>query len=215
MLIEQRVRHPACHVSTCYFTRGDVVKARKPSQDQQSEPELSGTPRTARDWSDATVIPVMQEELDVRTRRVETESGVRVSKTIEQDEQIVDEPLTREQVEVERVAINRPVEAPIGIRYEGDTMIIPIFEEVLVVEKRLVLKEEIHVTRRRTEIRAPQRVTLRRELADVERIEDRGSRSRRERDPATTGENAESLLERKRREDEEQRRSLSSRSKHD
>jgi uncharacterized protein (TIGR02271 family) len=149
----------------------------------------------------------MQEELDVRTRRVETDSGVRVSKTVEQREELIDAPLTREEVDVERVAINRTVEAPIGVRYEGDTMIIPIFEEVLVVEKRLVLKEEIRVTRRRSEFRATQRVALRREIADVERIEDQRLRAP-ERDPQYTGADAESLLEQKRREQEELRRSM-------
>jgi uncharacterized protein (TIGR02271 family) len=191
------------------------VKATVPPTEQQPDPELSGTRRARTERTEATVIPVMQEELDVRTRRIETDSGVRVSKRIEERDEIIDEPLVQEHVEIERVAIDRPLDAPVGVRYEGDTMIIPILEERLVVEKRLVLKEEVRVTRRRAEVRAPQRVTLRRELADVERIEDGGARIRREGDPSSTGEDAESLLERKRREDEELRRSLSEPSAHD
>jgi uncharacterized protein (TIGR02271 family) len=152
----------------------------------------------------------MQEELDVRTRRVEKESGVRVSKTVEEREEVVDEPLTQETVDVERVSINRPVDAPAGIRYEGDTMIIPIFEEVLVVEKRLMLKEEIRVTRRKTVFRTPERVTLRRELAAVERIEDAGSRVLPgERDRSGGEAEVESLLEQKRREQERLRQAWS------
>lgn len=185
------------------------MKATVSPTEQQPEPELSGTRRVRTERAEATVIPVMQEELDVRTRRVETDSGVRVSKRIEEHDETIDEPITQEHVEVERVAVNRPLDAPVGVRYEGDTMIIPILEEMLVVEKRLVLKEEVRVTRRSTEVRAAQRITLRREVADVERIEDTGPRTRRERDPSITGEDAESLLERKRREDEELRRSLS------
>src|SRR5689334_17238567 len=118
------------------------------------------------------VIPVIQEELDVRKRRVEVDSGVRVHKHIQEREEIIDEPLVKEDVSVERVPVNRHVDGPVAVRYEGETMIIPILEEVLVVEKRLVLKEEIRVTRRRTETRAPQRVPLRREIASVERIEE-------------------------------------------
>jgi uncharacterized protein (TIGR02271 family) len=118
-----------------------------------------------------TVIPVVREELDVRKRRVETDSGVRVHKTVKERQAVVDEPLAKDEVRVERVKVDRTVDAPVEVRYEGDTMIIPVLEEVLVVQKRLVLKEEIHVTRRRSQTRAPQRVTLRSETAEIERIE--------------------------------------------
>jgi stress response protein YsnF len=50
-------------------------------------------------------------------------------------------------------------------------MIVPILEEVLVVEKRLMVKEEIHITKQRVEKHAPQRVTLRREEAVIERMQ--------------------------------------------
>lgn len=57
--------------------------------------------------------------------------------------------LAREEVQVERVPVNRVVDEPFGQYQEGDTTIIPVFEEVLVVEKRLMLKEEVRITRRR------------------------------------------------------------------
>ena len=118
-----------------------------------------------------TVIPVVREELEVGKRRVDTDSGVRVHKTVSKRQAVVDPPLSRDEVQVERVQVDRPVEGPVEVRYEGDTMIIPVLEEVLVVQKRLVLKEEIRVTRRRIETRSPQRVTLRSEEAVVERLE--------------------------------------------
>jgi hypothetical protein len=74
-------------------------------------------------------------------------------------------------VHVERRRIGEPVASAPDVRYEGDTMIIPVLEEVLVVEKRLMLQEEIRVTRHRSAVRTPQRVTLRSEQARVERIE--------------------------------------------
>ena len=78
--------------------------------------------------------------------------------------------MTRETVEVDRVAVGRYVDGPEAPRQEGDTLVVPVFEEVLVVEKRLVLKEEIRITRRRvSETAAPQRVTLRSEEIVVER----------------------------------------------
>ena len=75
-----------------------------------------------------------------------------------------------EEVEVERVPVNRLVEGPVAVRQEGDTTIVPLVEEILVVEKRLMLKEELRITKRRVEEHAPQRITLRTEEATVERI---------------------------------------------
>jgi uncharacterized protein (TIGR02271 family) len=157
-----------------------------------------------------TVIPVIEEALDVRTRRVEIDAGVRVRKTVEQREEHVDEPLSKEEVDVERVVVDREVDAPVAVRYEGDTMIVPILEEVLVVQKRLVLKEEIRITRRRRELREPQRVVLRREHANVERIEDAAARVAAP-DASSKGRadsSAESLLDEKRRQQEEVLRKL-------
>ncbi len=116
-------------------------------------------------------IPVVEETLDVQKRTVTT-GIVRIDKTVEERTEAVDEPLFRDQVSVERRAVNRAVLAsePPGIRYEGDTMIVPVLEEVLVVEKRLMLKEELLIHREKTEFRAPQHVVLRREQVAIDRI---------------------------------------------
>jgi uncharacterized protein (TIGR02271 family) len=116
------------------------------------------------------VLPVLEEALDVRTRRVET-GRVRIHKTVQAREVLVDEPLLREEVIIERVPVNRVVEGPIPVRYEGDTMILSLLEEVLVVETRLLLKEEVHITTRRTDTHTPERVTLRREEVTLERVD--------------------------------------------
>jgi len=114
------------------------------------------------------VVPLTEERAKVARRLVET-GRVRVSKTVSERSEVVDLPLTREQVDVERVAVNRIIEGPVEARRDGDTLIIPVVEEVLVVEKRLMLREEVRVTTRTTETRDPQTVTLRREEAVVER----------------------------------------------
>ena len=82
----------------------------------------------------------------------------------------MDEPLLRESVQVERVPINRLVAEAPASRQEGDTLVVPILEEVLVVEKRLMLMEEVRITRTRTEVHEPQTVTLRSEEAVIEGI---------------------------------------------
>jgi uncharacterized protein (TIGR02271 family) len=120
--------------------------------------------------NEALVVPVMVEELDVQKRQVEA-GGVRITKVVHEREEMVDEPLLKEELEVKRVPINRPVDGPIPVRYVGNTMIVSLLEEVLVVEKRLMLKEELHINTRQVERRQPQPVTLRSEEAIVEPID--------------------------------------------
>lgn len=120
--------------------------------------------------SDHEVITLAAEELKVSKRQI-TRGRVVVRKQVMSHEAVVDDPLLLERLEVNRVPVNTLVEAAQPPRTEGDTTIIPFYEEVLVVEKRLMLSEELHVTRHRSEHRDPQRVTLRREEAVVERLD--------------------------------------------
>jgi len=115
------------------------------------------------------VVPVIEEVLDIERRRVEV-GRVRVQKHVYERTEMVDEPLLHDEVTVTRVPVNRFIEQPIGVHQEGDTLIVPVLEEVLVVEKRLLLKEELHITRRIMERREPQEVTLRREEVTVKRV---------------------------------------------
>lgn len=119
---------------------------------------------------ETVVVPVVAETLDVQKRKVESGS-VRIKKIVHEREEIIDEPLIREEVQVKRVPINRVVEAPIPVRHVGNTMIVSLLEEVLVVEKRLMLKEELHITKGEVETYKPQRVMLRSEEAQVERVD--------------------------------------------
>jgi uncharacterized protein (TIGR02271 family) len=122
--------------------------------------------------TDSTLtIPVIEEDLHVERREVET-GRLRFVKTVSEREAVVDEPILRDEVTIERVPLNQPWEGPPPpVRYAGDTMIIPLLEEVMVVEKRLVLKEELHVRRVRTTAQEPQTVTLRSEDIRVERVD--------------------------------------------
>jgi len=116
------------------------------------------------------VLPVIVEALDVQKRTVET-GRVSIRKIVHEREELVDPPLQRDEVVVERVPINRVVEGPIPVRYEGETIIVSLLEEVLVVETRLLLREELHLTTRRCETHQPTRVTLRREDVTIERVD--------------------------------------------
>ncbi len=116
------------------------------------------------------VIPVIREEAAVRTRKVER-GGVRVHKRVEEREEVFTQPVTRETVHVERIPIGQEVEVAPQVREEGNTLIIPVLEEVLVVEKRLVLKEELRITRQSTTDDEEVRAVLREEEVSLEGLE--------------------------------------------
>jgi uncharacterized protein (TIGR02271 family) len=115
------------------------------------------------------VVPVLVEELEVQKRPVET-GKVRITKVVHERETTVDEPLWHDDVAITRVPIQRVVEGPVPVREENDTTIISVVEEVLVVEKRWMLREEIHIRKQRIETHQPQRITLRSEEVQVERV---------------------------------------------
>lgn len=115
------------------------------------------------------VVPLAQEELIVDRRKTET-GRVRIKKEVFSHEETVDEPTFIEEVNVVRVPVNKMIDSPVAPRHEDGYLIIPLMEEVLVVEKRLMLKEELRISKRRREVRNPVQVTLRNEEASVERI---------------------------------------------
>lgn len=116
------------------------------------------------------VLPVVQEEAVVGKRRVDR-GAVRISRIVTEHEETIPTSTIEEQVEIERVARNEWLEAPLEPRQDGDTLIIPVIEEVTVVEKRLLLREEIHVRKKKVEKRSEEKVVLRREDVKVERGE--------------------------------------------
>jgi uncharacterized protein (TIGR02271 family) len=133
--------------------------------------QVAETAEGAVETQQPLVIPVIHEEVEIGKRKVETGGGVRIHKSAREEEQTVDLPLVYEQVEVERVPIDRAVDGPVAVRHVGDTIIVPVMQEVLVVQKQLRLVEELHIRRKRTEMHAPQTVVLRKEEATVERLE--------------------------------------------
>jgi uncharacterized protein (TIGR02271 family) len=113
------------------------------------------------------VVPVIEETAVAYKERVVTDR-VRLHKRVQATREVLDIPVQTESLEVERVPVGRWIEAPAGIRQEGDTTIYPVVEEVLVVEKRLRLVEEVRVTRRRATRQVREEVSLRREEILVE-----------------------------------------------
>jgi len=114
------------------------------------------------------LIPVIEECLDV-SKELKTAGIVHVHKSIREHDVLVSEPLTAETVHVERIPMDRIVEAPPVIRTEGEVTVIPVVEEVLVTTKQLRLVEEVRITKVRSTIVHQENVTLRSEEVSVSR----------------------------------------------
>jgi stress response protein YsnF len=123
-------------------------------------------------------VPVVREEVQVEKQVVDTGRGVRIHKTVAEHPCHIDERLLRDDVEVSHVPVDRivPLDAAPATRYEGDTLVVPILEEVLVVERRVRIKEELRITRTRREEHHAETVMLKSEQVSVERFEEAGGR---------------------------------------
>jgi stress response protein YsnF len=129
------------------------------------EDALRSDPRTVAE----EIIPVVEESANLGKRQVVT-GHVRVRTVTDTVEELAHASVQREDIEVTRVPIDKVVETAPEIRTDGDVTIVPVLEEVLVVVKRLVLKEELHI-RHRVESEAVEvPVTLRKQRAIVERL---------------------------------------------
>ncbi|MDB5233139.1 MAG: hypothetical protein JWR44_132 [Hymenobacter sp.] len=115
------------------------------------------------------VIPVIEEVAHIEKEIVET-GRVVVRKTVHSETQTLNVPTKSEHVSVEHVPVNRYVDVPPPVRHEGDTMIIPVFREEVVVTTRILLVEEVHVRKQVTTTNTAHEVELRREAISAERF---------------------------------------------
>lgn len=125
---------------------------------------------------ETVTLPLIAETARIDKRAVET-GRVRVSTRTETVDEVLRETLHTDMVGVTRVPIDRVIaegEIPPTTRMENGVTIIPVLEEVLVVEKRLVLKEEVHIRQTTSGEAVEVPVTLRRQHAVIERVSDDG-----------------------------------------
>jgi len=137
-------------------------------RDAPRSPPIEELPPRPEEAEDGPTVRLVAEELHVDKETRET-GRVRVATRTLSREVAVDETLAREHVSIETIPIGRPVDSMPSVRQEGDTTIVPIVEEVLVVERRLLLKEEVRITRVRSFDRHHETVTLRHQEADITR----------------------------------------------
>ena len=117
-------------------------------------------------------IELAEEQAEITKREVER-GRVVVRTRVETRDEIAEIELQQEAVTVDHVPLGMPVEVAPAMREEDGVLIVPVLEEQLVLTTRLILKEEIRITRRsRTEVvREP--VRLRSEQADILRLDGR------------------------------------------
>ena len=119
--------------------------------------------------NDTNAVRLVEETLRLDKREVLT-GKVRISTKVDTVEEIARASLSEERVEITRVPIDKVVETAPGVREENGVTIVPVLEEVLFVEKRLVLVEELHITRHVETEQVEVPVQLRKERAVVEDI---------------------------------------------
>jgi uncharacterized protein (TIGR02271 family) len=119
-------------------------------------------------------IPLRREEL-VAHREMRHAGEVEVRTEIDVVPGRVEVEALREEVEVEHVPSGRVVAEREAPYQDGDVLVVPVYEEQLVVTKRLVLREELRIRRvPATETRVFED-TLRRERLVVEDLEHTGA----------------------------------------
>ncbi|GAA4428061.1 hypothetical protein GCM10023188_11880 [Pontibacter saemangeumensis] len=157
----------------------DTVRKRDSFREETYDRDNATPAPTQRVNDETEYIPVVEEQVRINKKTVET-GRVNIYKDVHEEDVSVDVPTVHEEVNVERVPINEFVEsAPPSIRYEGDVMIIPVVHEELVLVKRLKLVEELRVTKRKIETHETQHVTLRKEEVNVDRVDPNGDSPRR------------------------------------
>lgn len=109
---------------------------------------------------------VLQEQVDIDKKVVES-GKVIIQKKVHEENKDVEVPVSHEEVEIKKVSINKYVTEAPAIRYEGNTTIIPVMKEVAVIEKKLLLVEEVHVTKHAVTKTQERTVPLRKEEIEV------------------------------------------------
>ena len=120
---------------------------------------------------EVATIPLVEERVSVAKRAVES-GRLRVHVSVEERQENIPVELSHDEFEIERVPVNKAVSSLPSVRLEGSTTVIPVVEEIVVVEKRLVVVEEIHVRRKSSTETRQIPVTTRSEQVRIERSGD-------------------------------------------
>jgi uncharacterized protein (TIGR02271 family) len=172
----ERTEHDRLYLDTpdlWGLTRSDVADTSFGSKVRAAGPDGAGqAARRDGEDQDASMggeirVPLLEEQLEFSTRTVDL-GEIQIHKSVDETEEVRTGSLNREDVQVERVRVDRRVTEPEVSRQEGDWLVIPIMEEVFVVEKHLMVTEEIRIRKSLVTEESEVRDTVRREHATVE-----------------------------------------------
>lgn len=122
---------------------------------------------------DRQVIEVLEETATVTTRD-RVVGRVRITTSTDMVEEVHTRELQGTYADVAYVPVNRmlaPDEPLPRTRTEGNVTIVPVFEEIVVMETRIILKEELHITKQNIVETVSIPVTLRKQTATVVRTD--------------------------------------------
>lgn len=131
-------------------------KTRPTSKEDNSYTEGSQATRPARTIegerteSERIVVPLVDEYLEVQKQWVQSGEVV-VRRSVQTSQQTIPVELLHEEVQVDRVPVNRPVAEGEQTQpwWDGEVMVVPVIEEEIVVSKRLVVREEVRISKRK------------------------------------------------------------------
>jgi len=114
-------------------------------------------------------LPLVEEVVHVAKQEVSA-GKVRVHTVVHTEEKFVRETLEQHTVEVTRIPKNEVIDVVPTVRTENGVVIVPVFEEIVVVETKLVLKEEVHIRTKMSQDTVEFHVPIRKQEAVVERL---------------------------------------------
>jgi uncharacterized protein (TIGR02271 family) len=145
-------------VGLMYITYRKLMDKEKQAMQENFEPQPE---------EENMVIPVIEEEVII-DKKVVKKASIYIHKKVNTEDVLVEVPVTSDKFTIERIAVNKYLDTPPPeIRHEGDTIIIPVIKEVIV--KRILLVEEIHMTKHVQKDIHKKKLTLKKESVTITR----------------------------------------------
>ncbi len=139
--------------------------AEQPTEEQRKQ--AAGMPPAQGVEEQARRIPLRDEEIEVHKHR-EKVGEVVIGKEVVEEQRTLNVPVSREEVTIERHIVDRPAEGalpPTG--RESEVVRVPIYEDVVDVEKRAHVHEELVVSPEDVTTQEKITRTVRREVPEV------------------------------------------------
>ena len=121
------------------------------------------------DSNSPLTINIIEEQLHLDKKLVE-KAKIEITKKIIEKNETASINLFSEDVEIKKVPVNTYVTETPVVRHEGNVIIIPVVKEVMVIEKKLLLVEEVHITKHTTTKEHTETVGLKKQEVTVNRI---------------------------------------------